>query len=136
MSLIACPECKAQISNSARACPHCGYPLGEFVSLPSPTINQSSPQPVLFQKKFRPLGLLVGFSLVVLGIGLLISWPYIEFTEFGLRYPRVGSEFISWRGFPDLRFIALPVSKAIGLLLVLFGAVQLAVGSVKIAKSD
>lgn len=25
MTLIACVECKAPISNEARACPHCGY---------------------------------------------------------------------------------------------------------------
>lgn len=29
MTLIPCPECERQISNSARACPHCGYPLVE-----------------------------------------------------------------------------------------------------------
>lgn len=27
MALISCPECKKQISNLAKACPHCGYPL-------------------------------------------------------------------------------------------------------------
>lgn len=27
MALINCPECSRQISSSAKACPHCGYPL-------------------------------------------------------------------------------------------------------------
>lgn len=27
MALISCPECKKQISNMAKACPHCGFPL-------------------------------------------------------------------------------------------------------------
>ena len=27
MSLIACPECKKQVSNQASSCPHCGYPI-------------------------------------------------------------------------------------------------------------
>jgi hypothetical protein len=27
MSLIACTECRREISSSAEACPHCGYPL-------------------------------------------------------------------------------------------------------------
>ena len=27
MALIACPECKQQISNNAPVCPHCGYTL-------------------------------------------------------------------------------------------------------------
>jgi hypothetical protein len=29
MGLIPCPECRDQVSESARACPHCGYPLKE-----------------------------------------------------------------------------------------------------------
>ncbi len=28
MSLIDCPECQKEVSSSAFACPHCGYPLG------------------------------------------------------------------------------------------------------------
>jgi len=27
MGLIACPECRGQVSDRAAACPHCGYPL-------------------------------------------------------------------------------------------------------------
>ncbi|MFC2441325.1 MAG: DUF2116 family Zn-ribbon domain-containing protein [Capnocytophaga ochracea] len=27
MSLIHCPECKKQISNTAKECPNCGYQL-------------------------------------------------------------------------------------------------------------
>lgn len=27
MALINCPECSKEISNKAKACPHCGYPL-------------------------------------------------------------------------------------------------------------
>ena len=29
MALIKCPECKKQVSDSAEACPHCGYKLKE-----------------------------------------------------------------------------------------------------------
>ena len=25
--LIECPECKKQISDQAKSCPHCGYPI-------------------------------------------------------------------------------------------------------------
>lgn len=33
MSLINCPECNKEISDSARKCPHCGYPLKEEVEV-------------------------------------------------------------------------------------------------------
>lgn len=29
MSLIKCPECGKEISNLAKTCPHCGYPISE-----------------------------------------------------------------------------------------------------------
>lgn len=31
MALISCPECSREISDSAKACPHCGYPLVEVL---------------------------------------------------------------------------------------------------------
>ncbi|MCD8160790.1 MAG: zinc-ribbon domain-containing protein [Clostridiales bacterium] len=30
MALITCPECNAQVSDKAIACPHCGYPVQEY----------------------------------------------------------------------------------------------------------
>ena len=29
MALIKCPECRKEISDKARACPNCGYPVNE-----------------------------------------------------------------------------------------------------------
>lgn len=31
MALIKCPECKKDVSDKATACPHCGYPIEEYV---------------------------------------------------------------------------------------------------------
>ena len=31
MSLIKCPECNKEISNKAKVCIHCGYPISDFV---------------------------------------------------------------------------------------------------------
>jgi hypothetical protein len=28
MAVISCPECNAEVSDRAPACPQCGYPLG------------------------------------------------------------------------------------------------------------
>ena len=30
MGLIACPDCTEQVSSVARACPRCGYPVGDI----------------------------------------------------------------------------------------------------------
>lgn len=32
MSLINCPECNKEVSNKARICPHCGYPISEMTT--------------------------------------------------------------------------------------------------------
>ncbi len=37
MSLINCPECGKQVSDKARSCPNCGYPI--IGNTPSPTVN-------------------------------------------------------------------------------------------------
>ena len=39
MSLVSCPECEAQISDKAHACPHCGFPFasGELAETKKPT---------------------------------------------------------------------------------------------------
>ena len=31
MALINCPECAKEISDKASACPHCGYPIAEYI---------------------------------------------------------------------------------------------------------
>lgn len=33
MALINCPECNREISDKAKACPHCGYPISENVNV-------------------------------------------------------------------------------------------------------
>ena len=32
MSLVECPECKKQISDSAKTCPYCGFPMEEYIT--------------------------------------------------------------------------------------------------------
>ena len=46
MALIDCPECEGRVSERARACPHCGFPVREAVSDggPEETLLEISPR--------------------------------------------------------------------------------------------
>jgi hypothetical protein len=69
MSLILCPECNREVSDTAPSCPHCGYTLRPQVkSLP-------------VKKKFsimRVLRAVTIFFLIV--IGAVIAWRYVGKT--------------------------------------------------------
>lgn len=41
MALISCPECGKQISDAAKACIHCGYPLQSEAVAPSPSTSKA-----------------------------------------------------------------------------------------------
>lgn len=40
MSLIKCPECHKEISDKAKTCPHCGYPLEQYGNNVETTQNE------------------------------------------------------------------------------------------------
>lgn len=72
MPLINCPECGKQISDSAAACPHCGYPLS---SLPSIEVRSSPKSTPLEEVKVnKPVGIfflvlaIVGIPFVIIGL--------------------------------------------------------------------
>jgi hypothetical protein len=56
MVLIACPECTEQVSSLARACPRCGYPVGDIERM-----------------KTIKVVLLMGLANVVL-VGAVVTW--------------------------------------------------------------
>ena len=66
MALIQCPECKREISSSARSCPSCGYPMQE---------NSSEPQFEAFRKRVL-IGSLV-MCIVTFPIGIALNIPYV-----------------------------------------------------------
>ena len=39
MTLIKCPECQREISNSSKQCIHCGYPLAEKANVTKSVIS-------------------------------------------------------------------------------------------------
>ena len=40
MALVLCPECKREVSDRAIACPNCGYPMHEELSIESEDIQE------------------------------------------------------------------------------------------------
>jgi uncharacterized membrane protein YvbJ len=80
MSLINCPECHSQVSDSAKQCPKCGYPIKDNPNLQKtkiePETNQNFQQkkPVDSQKK-RNNGC---GTIVFLFIGFLSLWFLIK----------------------------------------------------------
>ena len=70
MALIQCPECKKNISNMARACPHCGYPLPVN---PPPRMSQeqirAARESTFFKSEWRIPRLIVnGISIIMGGV--------------------------------------------------------------------
>lgn len=64
MALINCPECNREISDLAKACPHCGYELVETKQAPQSTELEEV-------KTNKPVGItlvLIGIVGIVLGI--------------------------------------------------------------------
>lgn len=49
MPLVYCPDCRAEVSDRAAACPRCGYPIGG-ANLPAP--RAAAPPPALPQHSF------------------------------------------------------------------------------------
>lgn len=87
MPLFDCPECMKRISDSATACPHCGYPVKEMTE----ELIDDSPTA---QVPIRKVGAPIWVRLVqVLGLGSLIAvsltialmatdralWPHLRF---------------------------------------------------------
>ena len=70
MALIICPECGAEVSDRAPACPSCGYPLVEDGH---PTIRERS-TPLGASKRNPIIGtvlIIVGLLSILLGIFLM-----------------------------------------------------------------
>jgi len=51
MALIACPECTAQVSDHAPACPHCGYPFTGIRHAGLPAVVETDPRQPIFEER-------------------------------------------------------------------------------------
>lgn len=64
MALINCPECKTSVSDQARACPSCGYPIAASSNY---TESASAPPPVVSVAKSRGTYIILGLLFGSLG---------------------------------------------------------------------
>ncbi len=92
MALINCPECGAEISDAAKSCPNCGFPLQKInvttstkAIEPLPVVtsppNKQISSPTLPKKKSPSLGLSLLVAVLVL-IALAIIWVFIKRAEY------------------------------------------------------
>jgi membrane protein YdbS with pleckstrin-like domain len=95
MALIACPECKQQISTDAQSCPHCGKPLSEIAAAaagPGPMLfgpaGAPGPEETLWEG--RPALALV-FGKMVGVIIRLIVFIVVGYFAFTMGLPAVAS---------------------------------------------
>lgn len=75
MSLIKCPECEKEISDKAKACPNCAYPIAEETEV-------KAPEAVIEKKENKAIKVpMTGF---LIGIALpFISWPILVIPVVG-----------------------------------------------------
>jgi len=87
MALIKCFECRKEISEKAKACPHCGAPLKQTIEVDRNVINE----PIKTTETKRKGGSyeLVGFLLILVGMGSCVAGGDAGFT-FGFICVSVG----------------------------------------------
>lgn len=91
MAIIACPECKGEVSTAASSCPKCGFPMvKETPAQPTPsraaggapprseTRSAAAPEPAYTprkpQLKMQVGGVLFGLLLLGAGLYFALSW--------------------------------------------------------------
>lgn len=80
MALINCPECETEVSNKAKQCPKCGYPIEKIKEIKPIYIEQVTPNIA------KPKG--VKFSTLIAGIflpALLGIYAYNQYVEYQIK---------------------------------------------------
>lgn len=71
MALINCPECKKEVSDAAKNCPHCGYPINQQkAEVVAEVIDIALPDPTPLGPIEKHVGR--GIVLIVIGIFALV----------------------------------------------------------------
>jgi hypothetical protein len=116
MAIITCIECKQEVSDKAKACPHCGYPISGQTAHPLP--SSSSPpfsqiqvpakaavrlqvdsigqlQEIAYRQKMLLYSILVNI-LSIAPITVLFRYPSLEFLGGGLWLSAVVLQLWCW----------------------------------------
>jgi len=68
MAIIRCPECNKDVSDRAKACPHCGFPMNHSVAIH----NNISEREEVEESKSRKRRLLIFFAIGSVGLVLIL----------------------------------------------------------------
>jgi len=72
--LIACPECKKEVSSTAKICPQCGFNI--YVSMANERIRENNAKWREYCEK-HPVHFILFILFIVIG-----TWCFFEFFEF------------------------------------------------------
>ena len=87
MALIVCPECKREVSSTARQCVHCGYPLASQVR--PVEIEQTAKR----FKRDQLIGLgifILGAASIIIGYRLRLQLTPVFYTGITLMVVGIG----------------------------------------------
>ena len=76
MALIKCPECGKEISNSAKSCPHCGYPLDKEQPVKQEVVDETkqfSNEPEEIKRYRREIDICRRRRVVMVTIGSVLA---------------------------------------------------------------
>ena len=77
MALIACPECKREVSDVATVCPNCGYPIEKMLNPEAEAVstsNQDAEKKTKSKKGIKIFVIVLASILVAAAIGFGIYW--------------------------------------------------------------
>ena len=73
MALIACPECKHQVSDTATSCPNCGTSIADAES------SKATGTPLLtIQETSKKLKMQIIISSIMFWVGLFMAFSYAQ----------------------------------------------------------
>ena len=77
MALIKCPECGKEVSDSAKSCPHCGYPLDKEQPIKQEVVDEpkkfSSDEPEEIRRYRREIEICRTRRVVMVTIGSVLA---------------------------------------------------------------